>query len=80
MARADLVQTHTVGLAGDVELRGARLEEVDATLETARAAGASVHDAERRDWGGYSGYFADPDGFRWEVAHNPHAIGGITLP
>jgi uncharacterized glyoxalase superfamily protein PhnB len=24
-----------------------------------------------RDWGGYSGYFTDPDGFLWEVAHNP---------
>ena len=55
-------------------------EEVDAVLETARAAGATVHRAERRDWGGYSGYFTDPDGFRWEVAHNPHPIGGVTLP
>lgn len=54
--------------------------EVDAALETARAAGATVHDAEKRDWGGYSGYFTDPDGFRWEVAHNPHPIGGTTLP
>lgn len=54
--------------------------EVDAVLATARAAGASVFAAERRDWGGYSGYFADPDGFRWEVAFNPHPIGGVTLP
>ncbi len=29
-------------------------------------------DAVEREWGGYSGYFADPDGFRWEVAVNPH--------
>ncbi len=28
--------------------------------------------ARRADWGGYSGYFADPDGFLWEVAWNPH--------
>lgn len=55
-------------------------EEVDAVLETARSAGADVHGAEQRDWGGYSGYFTDPDGFRWEVAHNPHPIGGMTLP
>lgn len=55
-------------------------EEVDAVLETARAAGASVHDAEQRDWGGYSGYFTDPDGFRWEVAYNSHPIGGVTQP
>jgi catechol 2,3-dioxygenase-like lactoylglutathione lyase family enzyme len=54
--------------------------EVDAVLETARAAGATVYDAEKRDWGGYSGYFTDPDGFRWEIAFNPHPIGGVTLP
>lgn len=54
--------------------------EVDAVLETARAAGATVHAAQQRDWGGYSGYFTDPDGFCWEVAFNPHPIGGVTLP
>lgn len=30
---------------------------------------------EGREWGGYSGYFADPDGYRWEVAHNPSPLG-----
>jgi uncharacterized protein len=30
--------------------------------------------------GGYSGCFTDTDGFRWEVAFNPHPIGGVTLP
>jgi catechol 2,3-dioxygenase-like lactoylglutathione lyase family enzyme len=54
--------------------------EVDAALAAARAAGATVHAAQQRDWGGYSGYFVDPDGFRWEVAHNPHPIGDVTLP
>ncbi len=54
--------------------------EVDAVLETARAAGASVQAAQQRDWGGYSGYFTDPDGFLWEVAYNPHPIGGMKLP
>ncbi|WP_315969805.1 VOC family protein [Mobilicoccus massiliensis] len=49
--------------------------EVDAVLAVARAAGAVVADALRRDWGGYSGYFSDPDGFRWEVAHNPSPLG-----
>lgn len=47
-------------------------EEVDAVLALAGAAGAKVlkpaHDA---FWGGYSGYFADPDGHPWEVAWNP---------
>jgi uncharacterized protein len=55
--------------------------EVDAVLATARAAGADpVHDAVRRDWGGYTGYFADPDGFRWEIATNPGPIGQKVLP
>lgn len=54
--------------------------EVDAVLETARAAGATVYPAEQRDWGGYSGYFTDPDGFRWEVAFNPHPIGDMKIP
>lgn len=54
--------------------------EVDAVLETARAAGAVVSEGMQRDWGGYSGYFVDPDGFRWEVAFNPHPIGTMTLP
>ncbi len=54
--------------------------EVDAVLETARAAGATVYPAEQRDWGGYSGYFTDPDGFRWEVAFNPHPIGDMKVP
>lgn len=54
--------------------------DVDAVLATARAAGAAVHDAQQRTWGGYSGYFVDPDGFRWEVAFNPFPIGGVTFP
>jgi uncharacterized protein len=46
--------------------------EVDALLEQAVAAGATlVQPARRVSWGGYSGYFADPDGHLWEVAHNP---------
>ncbi|MFN8079189.1 MAG: VOC family protein [Kineosporiaceae bacterium] len=54
--------------------------EVDAVLETAAAAGAShVRAGEQRDWGGYSGYFADPNGFRWEVAYNPGEIGRSVL-
>lgn len=54
--------------------------EVDAVLETAGAAGATVYPAQQREWGGYSGYFADPDGFRWEVAFNPYPIGDVTFP
>jgi catechol 2,3-dioxygenase-like lactoylglutathione lyase family enzyme len=56
-------------------------EEVDEILETARAAGADpVVPGLRREWGGYTGYFGDPDGFRWEIATNPGPIGQVVLP
>ena len=46
---------------------------VDALLaEVEDAGGRIVKPAHATSWGGYSGYFADPDGFLWEVAHNPH--------
>lgn len=46
--------------------------EVDATLTAAVEAGARLAKAaERADWGGYSGYFADPDGHLWETAFAP---------
>src|SRR5690606_40124002 len=47
-------------------------EEVDAVLERARAAGArEVREAQRRDWGGCSGYVVDPGAYAWEGAHPP---------
>jgi hypothetical protein len=47
--------------------------EVDAVIEEARAAGATIPRAGAATfWGGYSGVFVDPDGHPWEVAHNPH--------
>ena len=46
-------------------------EEVDEILDLARSIGADpVSPGEQRDWGGYTGYFADPDGYRWEIAVN----------
>ena len=46
--------------------------EVDATLEKAKTLGARIlKPAQKTFWGGYGGYFADPDGFLWEVAYNP---------
>ena len=46
--------------------------EADRLLEdVTRAGGRVVKPAQPADWGGYSGYFADPDGFLWEVAWNP---------
>ena len=47
--------------------------EVDRVIEQAVSAGAAlVKPPQKVFWGGYSGYFKDPDGFLWEVAHNPH--------
>ncbi|MFP7296845.1 VOC family protein [Neobacillus niacini] len=50
----------------------ARKEDVDSVMEEARKAGAMIivpaHDT---FWGGYSGYFQDPDGHLWEVVWNP---------
>ncbi len=60
-------------------------DEVDAALATAVRAGARLlKPAAETFWGGYSGYFADPDGHVWEVAHNPlwplDARGHLTVP
>jgi uncharacterized protein len=59
--------------------------EVDSVLAEAVAAGASLlKPAQDAFWGGYSGYFADPDGFVWEVAWNPFfpiaEDGSIRIP
>ena len=52
-------------------------EEVDALMQQAVAAGASlVKPPQEVFWGGYSGYFADPDGHLWELAYNPFAWVG----
>ena len=47
--------------------------EVEEVMAQALEAGATlVKKAQKVFWGGYSGYFKDPDGHLWEVAHNPH--------
>ena len=60
-------------------------EDVARYLSEAEAAGASiVKPATLADWGGTSGYFADPDGYLWEIAHNPGFPiaddGRLTIP
>ncbi len=48
-------------------------EEVDSTMQQAKQAGATiVREAHDTFWGGYSGYFQDPDGHLWEIVWNPH--------
>ncbi|MGH9917920.1 MAG: VOC family protein, partial [Nitrososphaerales archaeon] len=47
-------------------------EEVDDAIATALAAGArAVGSPVEREWGGYTGYFSDPEGHRWEIAWAP---------
>lgn len=57
-----------IALAHNVRTR----DEVDAVLAQAQAAGATItRPADTAPWGGYRGYFADPDGHPWEVCFNP---------
>lgn len=70
-----------ISLAWNVESELA----ADAAMALALVAGARiVKTAQKAFWGGYHGYFADPDGHVWEVAHNPFwpmdASGTIQLP
>jgi len=70
-----------IGLAHNVATR----ELVDAALEAAVAAeGTLLKPGAAVEWGGYTGYFADPDGFLWEIAWNPdfplREDGSIDLP
>ncbi len=61
---------HNVATAADVDCVIAEVREAGAVI---------VGEPVARDWGGYTGYFADPDGFRWEVAYNPGPIGQSVL-
>ncbi len=70
-----------IALAHNVRSRA----EVDATLAAAAGAGAEItQPASETFYGGYAGYFRDPDGHAWEVAHNPGFTlgpdGSLTLP
>jgi uncharacterized protein len=59
--------------------------EVDRLMAHAEAIGATIlKTPQRASWGGYHGYFADPDGHVWEIAYNPFfnldETGGVILP
>ncbi len=76
--RAELAQDATVAAAGEgfnsfsIAHNLASEEEVDAAMSEAIAAGAIlVKTPQQVFWGGYSGYFKDPDGHLWELAYNP---------
>ena len=67
------IPTHGSGFSGVTLAHNLRTkEEVDELLDVAVAAGATlVKPAQDTFWGGYSGYFSDPDGYLWEIAWNP---------
>ncbi len=67
------VSAEGTGFSGITLAHNAKsIEEVDAVLSKAEKAGAKIiKKAQNVFWGGYSGYFADPDGHLWEVAWNP---------
>lgn len=49
--------------------------EVDSVMKLAESAGATItKPAEEKLWGGYGGYFQDPDGHLWEIAWNPQIL------
>jgi catechol 2,3-dioxygenase-like lactoylglutathione lyase family enzyme len=88
--RASLAEDATVadtptGFSGIALAHNARSEaDVDKALAEAVAAGAKlIKPAAKTFWGGYAGYFADPDGHLWEVGHNPYftfdADGRVVL-
>ncbi len=85
-ADANLADGAGGGFAGFTLAQNVRSrEEADAVLAQAVAAGATLlKPAVAAEWGGYSGYFADPDGYAWEVAWNPHfpfaEDGSVQLP
>jgi uncharacterized protein len=74
------------GFAGVTIAHNCRSEaDVDAVIAHAVTCGATMTKPPQKVfWGGYSGYFADPDGHLWEVAHNPFwsldAEGRVVLP
>lgn len=70
-----------IALAHNVRSR----DEVEEIIDLAREAGALVtREPARTFYGGYAGYFRDPDGHPWEIAHNPgfalRADGSLVLP
>ncbi len=72
LAEDALVSAEGGGFAGLTLAYNARSEaEVDEIIATLKARGVRIlKEPQKVFWGGYSSYFADPDGFAWEVAYN----------
>jgi len=73
LAKDALISDNGNGFAGISLAQNARSEEeVDEIISDLRAKGVKIlKEPQKVFWGGYSSYFADPDGFPWEVAYNP---------
>ena len=71
---------HGIVLAHNVRTK----EEVDGVLQQAQVAGGKIEKpAQDAFWGGYSGYFSDPDGYLWEVAYGAFEFrqdGSLLIP
>ncbi len=76
LAEDATVDSHGSGFSGIALSYNAKsTEEVDRVLEAVEKLGGKIiKRAQKVFWGGYSGYFADPDGYLWEVAWNPHLL------
>jgi catechol 2,3-dioxygenase-like lactoylglutathione lyase family enzyme len=68
-----LIPSTDAGTAGVALAYNAQSEaEVDEIIQDLKAKGVKIiKEPQKVFWGGYSSYFADPDGYRWEVAYNP---------
>jgi hypothetical protein len=83
---AEIESTNPAGFRGmSLAWNCTSASEVDRGLARAMAAGATlIRSGQTVFWGGYTAYFADPDGHLWEIAHNPHfpfsADGRLLLP
>jgi len=73
LAKDALVDLEESGFSGFTLAYNARSEsEVDEIISDLKSKGVTIaKEPQKVYWGGYSSYFADPDGFLWEVAYNP---------
>jgi uncharacterized protein len=85
-ADGGITDTNADGFGGVALAHNVRsVTEVDEVIAAARAAGATItSEPAETSYGGYAGYFADPDGHAWEIAYNPGFTladdGTLTLP
>ena len=72
---ANLPAIRTPGFGGvTLAIKVEREDDVQPGLDAAKSAGATIlKPATNAEWGGVSGYFADPDGYPWEIVWNPNS-------